>query len=198
MEYSLVTNWIKEQIRDVIWYYKGRCISNPEYENQVRSFLFVCKGNICRSPFAEQISIKLSKKLEGQWKFSSAGLDVTRSISPPESAINVGKMFGVDISQHRSIPISAKAASTYDRIVAVEFNHLKALRSLLPECENKIILLPLFYKSEFHRSSFLKYNIPDPFGGSIHEFFSCYNHILHSIERLLVASSNTCISNMLT
>jgi len=56
------------------------------------SILFVCKGNICRSPFAEAIARSLYRNgADPAFRFASAGIDVERSLSPPQEAILAAK-----------------------------------------------------------------------------------------------------------
>ncbi|MEW6419892.1 MAG: hypothetical protein AB1480_17550, partial [Nitrospirota bacterium] len=60
--------------------------------------------------------------------------------------------------------------------------HLKTLRELFPQFNNKIFLLPLFERNSTKmRGSFYLYNIQDPYGKSLNEFHTCF----HRIERYL-------------
>lgn len=59
-------------------------------------FIFVCAGNICRSPFAEQYArLKFP-----QLNFESFGVHVTWPEKSPPDALKAAQKFGIDLSQH--------------------------------------------------------------------------------------------------
>nr|MCU0254127.1 hypothetical protein [Acidobacteriota bacterium] len=66
-----------------------------------RRVLFVCKGNICRSAYAEAVARQTEAARAG-WSFHSAGLAATPGTPPPEAATRVARALGVEISAHRS------------------------------------------------------------------------------------------------
>jgi len=70
----------------------------------MKNVLFICTGNICRSPMAEGLLRQMSG---GRVEVVSAGLGAGRGQQPSAHAIRVLKEEGIDISEIRSQPVSA-------------------------------------------------------------------------------------------
>lgn len=101
----VVLSQFKNGLVDRYWSLRGPYIRVPVVPSNPQSVLFVCKGNICRRPFAEYIASKLeSEGALPRIKFGSAGLHVRQPLPAPEHAIGVAKQFGVDLGRHRSQP----------------------------------------------------------------------------------------------
>jgi protein-tyrosine-phosphatase len=64
--------------------------------------LFVCAGNICRSPFAEGLARRLAAERGLDVEFASAGEIALDGDRCPPDAIAAAKEFGVDLSSHRA------------------------------------------------------------------------------------------------
>jgi protein-tyrosine phosphatase len=143
------------------------------------SFLFVCKGNICRSPFAEQIARKIAEKENYKnMTFFSAGLEVKNPDSPPEEAKRAAENFGIFLNHHSSRKLTRNMLNSFDVILAMDTKHFKALRKSFPEFQNKIFLLSLFDQySVKTNGSFYRYNIFDPYGKSLEHFHICFQRI---------------------
>jgi protein-tyrosine phosphatase len=113
-----VASQIKRGLIDLYWMVRGTSIHVPALPSRPRSVLFFCKGNICRSPFAEHVARKLFHELAGDAKqsiaFQSAGLHVTTPKVQPETAIVVAHRFGVSLEEHRSQPISQELVAASD------------------------------------------------------------------------------------
>ena len=130
---------------------RGGVYSNSEIEgySQVK-FLFVCTGNTCRSPMAEGIFREyLAGKLHCAvdqlggmgYKESSAGLlDMGGASASTESAAACSAR-GVDISSHRSQPLSLELIEESDRIFAMERIHQARVVALSPDAAGKCVLL---------------------------------------------------------
>jgi protein-tyrosine phosphatase len=180
---------LKDKVKGLYWALYGRTIRNPDIPLNVRSILFICKGNICRSPFAEHIAKiileELSSVLAG-CEISSAGIRVWKPDKPPAEAIISAKHFGVELQGHKSRLISYEMMESYDMIIVMETWQFKYLRNLFLEFDNKVYLLPLF---ECHGSgkkgSYLKYNIQDPYGRKIEDYKDCFDRISSCISVLI-------------
>ena len=59
---AFLKKFIKGTTREFYWRIYGRAIQNPQMPDAPGSFLFICKGNICRSPFAEHLAKKIAQK----------------------------------------------------------------------------------------------------------------------------------------
>lgn len=180
----MVKYLIKIFIKNVYWKVYSRTISNPKLPSQIKSILFVCKGNICRSPFAEHLSSKHFSK-SNQLLFSSAGIQVDHPIPPPKEAIFSATNFGIELRDHKSRQINCKLMESYDMITVMETWQYTYLKKKYRKFKNKIFLLPLFEKSpRMSLGSYYIHNIKDPYGKNIIEYDECYNRIENCIAGL--------------
>ena len=175
---------IKNIYKYLFWNLYGLLIYNPKLPSNIKSILFVCKGNICRSPFAEHVAAKYSSKLNPLLCYS-AGIQVEDPKTPPIEAIASARNFGINLHDHMSRKINYMLMESYDVITVMEtwqYNHLKEIFS---KFRNKIFLLPLFEtKSQISMGAYYKYNIKDPYGKNITEYDECYRRIGKCIEGL--------------
>jgi len=119
-------------------------------------------------------------------KCSSAGLEVDTPQSPPEHARAAARGFGVSLDNHRARSLDVEMIESHSVIIVMEGTHLTTLRRRFPHYSAKFFLLPLFENPCTRpRQPFLKYNIPDPYGGDAEEFLVCYRRIERSIAGLL-------------
>ncbi|WP_253248274.1 low molecular weight protein-tyrosine-phosphatase [Helicobacter sp. 12S02634-8] len=90
--------------------------------------LFVCLGNICRSPLAEGIARYLALKWELELEVDSAGTSGWHDgESPCEGSVMVAKRHHIDISSLKSRKVSLYADDTFDMIVAMDSANVAAL-----------------------------------------------------------------------
>ncbi|MCM8792742.1 MAG: hypothetical protein NC826_06380 [Candidatus Omnitrophica bacterium] len=179
---------LKSFLQDFYWsFYKERIEEYP-LPMAPQSFLFVCRGNICRSPFAEHIAARIAREKQVvHFQFGSAGIEVGRAVPSPDMAKEVAENYGVNLNGHLSRSIKEINLKSYDMIIAMEGKQVKRLVGQFPELKNRIFLLPFFQPSESSpRSGYLRYNIPDPFGKEREEFIRCFDRIKLCVERLLV------------
>jgi len=76
--------------------------------------LFVCAGNICRSPFAEGLARRLAAERGLDVEFASAGEIALDGDRCPPDAVAVAREYGVDLSSHRARRLTKDEA---DKIV---------------------------------------------------------------------------------
>jgi len=182
--------FIKGYLRNLYWEIYGRSINNPSLPAIPKSFLFVCKGNICRSVFAEHIALKIvNDNLKKTRSFYSVGLHVNNPIHPPEGAVLAGKRFSVDLDDHRSRKISQDLIETYDMVLSMEAWQLKVLKADYPYLRHKFFLLPLF--DDYSRTSmgYKHYNILDPYGKSSDIYDDCFKRIERCVTKLISSIS---------
>jgi protein-tyrosine phosphatase len=118
--------------------------------DKVKRLVFVCAGNICRSPYAEAVA-----RLRG-WPTESYGLDVTRTDSADEEANKVALMLAVDMTRHQSRSISGVAFTESDCLVAMEPAQFVAIEELKMRYGCQVTLLGAWGRQPTHR-------VPDPF-----------------------------------
>ena len=76
--------------------------------------LFVCAGNLCRSPFAEGLARQLAAERGLDVEFASAGEIALDGDPCPPEAVAVAKEYGVDLSSHRARRLTTDKA---DKVV---------------------------------------------------------------------------------
>lgn len=126
--------------------------------------LFVCMGNICRSPLAEGVGRGLAQRigLAARIEFSSAGtLGSHAGEAPDERAQRVAARRGYDISRQRARQVEVADFQRFDRIFAMDRANLAALQRICPpEHHGKLALLLDCAGGEAGRE------VPDPYYGN--------------------------------
>lgn len=133
------------------------------YRQQMR-ILFVCMGNICRSPTAEGVTRKLLKikGLEGVIKVDSAGTHGYHAGQPPDPrARKAALRRGIDLSRLRARQVDAVDFERFDLLLAMDRNNLDHLERACPEALKPKLGLLMRYALHFDVS-----DVPDPFYGS--------------------------------
>jgi protein-tyrosine phosphatase len=173
---------LKREAVDVYWAVRGPLLRLPDFPNRPKSVLFVCKGNICRSPFAERVAAQLPFS---SVKFGSAGLHVRTSIASPNGAIEAAHRFGVDLLTHRSQRVTEELLASYDLIVPMEAWHYMQLSARFPAHRSKLYLMTLLdpHRTAKHRG-YAAFNVRDPYGGSPGVFDACFEELRTLVECL--------------
>lgn len=97
------------------------------------SVLFVCLGNICRSPLAEAAFRREAERLGLDVEIDSAGTGDWHVGRPPDPrAIAIAARNGVDITALRARQVRADDFRRFDHIVALDRENLRALRAMAP------------------------------------------------------------------
>jgi protein-tyrosine phosphatase len=97
------------------------------------SVLFVCLGNICRSPLAEAAFRAEAERLALEVEVDSAGTgDWHRGEPPDRRAIAVASRQGVDISGLRARQVTAEDFRRFTHILALDHDNLRNLRAMRP------------------------------------------------------------------
>ena len=157
-------------------YYRERPVKMAQSPETV---IFVCKGNICRSAFAEFYLKKVLTK--GHFLVESCGIEVDQgNFSPPE-AIQVAKRYGVDMTEHRSKGMSRCDIEGESLILPMEYPQYRALLERFPEKRDHIRLLREFTPGYAR----LFCNIYDPFGQNEQAFALCFQQVAMAVDGLV-------------
>jgi len=179
-------NRIKYAIKNIGWGAYGRMLRNPAIPPDVGSMLFVCLGNICRSPFAEKVAAKYAGGRSRARFFSSAGIRVPAPAQPPTDAILAANEFGIDLAYHMARPLSGEMVKSFDMVIAMDAYQYRHLRGVYGDSIRKLFLLPLFDKGPRNSHDLYSiYNIRDPYGKDLDTFRACYGRIIDCIGSLL-------------
>ncbi|TWI53412.1 protein-tyrosine phosphatase [Pseudomonas duriflava] len=129
--------------------------------------LFVCMGNICRSPTAEAVLTQqlLSKKLSHRVSVDSAGTgDWHVGKAPDQRAIEAGAARGYDLSSLRARQVAVDDFHRFDLILAMDQDNLSRLEALRPQASTA--QLDLFLR----RYGLPVAEVPDPYFGEMDGF----------------------------
>lgn len=125
--------------------------------------LFVCTGNICRSPTAAGVMAKLVTEagLDGAVGIDSAGTHSWHVGGKADSrSIRAAAKRGVDISGHRARRVDEGDFATFSHIVAMDRDHLGILERMRPAGGTADLSLMMDHAPEFGVS-----DVPDPYFG---------------------------------
>lgn len=145
--------------------------------------LFVCHGNICRSPMAEYLMRHLLQHPPRDDVFVASAATSREEIGNglhPGTKRQLQRMGIATEKPHAAHQITLEEASQYDLILAMDQANITNLKRMLPESQHSKIKLLLSYAGE-HRS------IADPWYTG--DFEQTYNDILKSCTALLATLS---------
>jgi protein-tyrosine phosphatase len=135
----------------------------------MRSVLFVCTANICRSPMAEGVLRKLlvDNHLHDAFEVDSVGThDYHVGEAPFPMAVEVARLRGYDITHLVSRKIRADDFDRFDFILGMDKLNLRNLRTICPTRSKQKIELLLEYGDKFQGQE-----VPDPYGRQEKDFF---------------------------
>ena len=169
----------KRKLREMfsIMRYEGNEICTEIVERIIENpyILFVCYGNIFRSPYAEVTlrSLLRNDGLKG-FQIQSAGLLESEGRAVPGSAQNIGKKEGIDLSTHRSRLLDSSMVDWSGIILVMDSRNLHAVTSNFPQARGKTFLIGLFDNEDE------SYEIDDPWGMDSRALISIYAKIRRS------------------
>lgn len=139
--------------------------------------LFVCLGNICRSPAAEGIFLRLVRQagLQDRIVATSAGTrDFNLGLGAGRAMRRAAARRRVDLTAHRAREVSPEDCLGADLVVAMDAGNLRALRALCPEGMRSRLHLLLDFLPDADVCE-----VPDPYGGDEEAF----ERVLDLVER---------------
>jgi len=140
-----------------------------------RSILFVCTGNICRSPTAEGVLRHLAREESVELHVESAGIGDWHIGQPPdERSQHHARNRGYDLSEQRARQVHAEDFERFDMILAMDRGHLRALQKLAPTRHHAKIRL--FVEGR---------DVPDPYYGGPDGFETVLDLVEAQCRRLL-------------
>jgi protein-tyrosine phosphatase len=146
----------------------------------VNRIVFVCQGNICRSPFAH----KLAEQLIGSYPVASLGLATTTGTPAFDLAEMTARNFSIDLSQHRATDLSDFDVRDGDLFMVMEDRHAHQLGPKVANRNVQVALLGLWCRPRFA----LLY---DPHKLSDTYFQTCFERIVRSVKRLAKQANGT-------
>lgn len=131
-----------------------------------KAILFVCTGNICRSPTAEGVMREALAEAGRSIHLDSAGIESYHvGEAPDRRSQGMAKAFGVDLSAQRARKVTPGDYLAFDLILAMDEGHLRTLKRLAPKGATAELALYLPYAGiDTPR------DMPDPYYGQEADF----------------------------
>ncbi|NOZ22675.1 MAG: ATP-grasp domain-containing protein [Planctomycetes bacterium] len=144
---------------------------------RARNVLFVCYGNICRSPFAQCYAQRV---FPNSLAIASSGYYPEEGRACPKAAIDAAAEMGINLAEHRSRIVSEADVREADVIFTFDEENYRSLIARYP-----------FVKQRVHRLGVLlshgPVSIRDPYGGSMDDFRAVYRSIADCIGSFIMS-----------
>jgi protein-tyrosine phosphatase len=143
-----------------------------------QTVLFVCSGNVCRSPMAAAL-LNAALKPNASWCARSAGTQAPTGQPASPDAIRALAEMGIDLKPHRSRLLTLPAIEAATLIVPMTRLHREMLLAWRPAAADKIFLLRHFDGRAGDE------DLDDPIGGTLDTYRDCRDAIAACLPQLL-------------
>jgi len=143
--------------------------------------VFICTANICRSPMAEGVlRHKAEQAGRDDIEVSSMGVRGLDNQPASEFARETCRENGIDISEHRSRPISGEELQEADLILCMEPIHVKMLTTYFPWYRDRVFLMGAWPDKPNRKSP-----VKDPMGKPMKTYRKAFDQIAAHADRIL-------------
>jgi glycine hydroxymethyltransferase len=147
----------------------------------MKTILFICTGNICRSPMAEGL-FRHAVQGRGQFRVLSAGLGAMDGQPPTPHSVRAMRELGIDISHQRSRMLTGELVRQADYIFGMTHSHVETIALMYPQMAEKTFLVREFDET---LEPYEK-DISDPIGGSYQVYVNTRDQIEQGIASPLI------------
>jgi len=141
----------------------------PDDMGKVQRLVFVCRGNISRSAYAD-----VAARRRG-FVSASCGVSAAQGREADPAAVQVASQLGLDLSGHRATEAGRFEPQPGDLLLAMEVRQLAALSKLPHLADTPRLLLGSFAGTP---------HLHDPFGLSLPYYGACFRRIDVALDRL--------------
>jgi protein-tyrosine-phosphatase len=154
----------------------------------VRSFLFVCFGNIMRSPMAEALLKQAAEAAKIEIRSASAGLHAISGKAAHPWAQAAASEMGISLANHRAKLLTPEAVEQADAVFAMDLQNLAELLTLYPQGKDKFFMLSAYAGHPRLRE------ISDPYLGDLETTRQCYRILKTCVQNLLASRTDSEVS----
>jgi protein-tyrosine phosphatase len=152
-----------------------------------RRLLFVCTGNICRSPMAEKIAQRLAGEAELPWTAESAGVAAEVGEGMTDGAIHALRKLGINDDKHVARQLDETMLKAADDVYVMTRSHRSTILSRFPKYAEKVYVLLDAAGLEGH-------DVADPWGYSDAVYVECAQ-LIHTSLEILVRRHHSHVGN---
>ncbi len=146
--------------------------------------LFVCTGNTCRSPMAEELADDAAGRSTHlkDMAFKSAGTFACEGESATPEAIEVMEELDLDINKHEAQQFDRHLAEWADLILAMEARHIEEMEAMAPDEESKMHTLLGYAAGVDGYPGENAYDIMDPYREPLEEYRAARDQIAEAVN----------------
>ena len=159
-------------------------------QNKRKAFkiLFICHGNIIRSPMAEALFKQKASKLGlKNVHVMSAGIYAKQGIGADPRSVTVAQEFDLCLKGHRAKPITEEIIGEADAIFVMDSLNEAGLLDKYPQTWKKLYRLGSFQEN----GNFKETEIKDPYNGDIDDIRRCYKILKSAVQNLAVSMTES-------
>lgn len=144
--------------------------------------IFVCTGNICRSPMAQYYAQSVINKRANSedYYIESAGINAYQGEGSTQNAIDAMKQYGIDLSKHKANTLENSLIEEADYIIGMTELHKNILMQIYPKLKNRIFTL-----REVAGNDMYSKDIEDPWGYNLDVYINIAKQIVENVDKFL-------------
>jgi protein-tyrosine-phosphatase len=151
--------------------------------NESRHLLFVCTGNICRSPVAQYLAERMAREHGLPWRSASAGVEAELGHGMEPGALRALASRGIKGQGHLARQLDEKMLAAADVVYALTRAHRTIIISRFPQHDAKVSVLR-------EAARLAESDVADPYGESDAVYEACAARIEEALKILIRRNSH--------